>query len=129
MLTAIEKYALSTNSDVKLQDLADGQFVCAVSTLLMKRIHQQVKQSQEMVFIDSTSHIDQTNSALTILLCASSIGALPLGVIISSAQDQRAYTTGKFIFKYSNCTVHIYKDFHVCFKLVMLLLPTDTYIT
>jgi len=58
-----------------------SDFVCAAVTSVMKRVYGSLKQAAGMVFCDTTSHLDQTNTSLTVLLCGSPIGALPLGAI------------------------------------------------
>lgn len=39
--------------------------------------------------------LDQTNASLTVLMCGSVFGALPLGAIVTSGQDELCYTEGK----------------------------------
>ena len=46
-------------------------------------------------FVDSTSNLDQSNCTLSVLSSASPIGALPLGILISTSQDQECYTQGR----------------------------------
>lgn len=93
MFDAISKYKTNSDADIETRKLSDSgsEFVCDIITPLMKRVHQQLKASSEIVFVDTTFHIDQTNASLTILLCASTIGALPLGAFISSGQDEKCY--------------------------------------
>lgn len=65
----------------------------------MSKIHQEFWESREVVFVDTTSHVDQINTALTPLLCASPVGALPLGVIFTSSQEETSYTKGFLLLK------------------------------
>ena len=60
----------------------------------MRRAHQFLRESGEVVFVDSTSNCDRLNMAVTPLLCQSPAGSVPLGVIFTSSQDEIAYTKG-----------------------------------
>ena len=73
-----------------------SNYVCGIVKPFIMRVHEYVPEANEMVFVDTTSHIDQTNSSLTIMLCRTQFGALPLGCFISSAHDEFCYLTGKF---------------------------------
>ena len=55
-----------------------------------------LKESGEIIFVDSTSNLDRTDSYLTPLLCSSGLGSLPLGFIITSNQSEDCYKTGKY---------------------------------
>ena len=91
---AIKNYALE-NPDLHIElKLMGSAFVCAVVTPLMMRVHKLVPLAAEIVFVNSTTNLDQTNCTLTVFLCGSPIGALPLGVVISTSQDQDSYTEG-----------------------------------
>lgn len=94
MYLALEKYASSSKSLIKMD--IDGDWFCiALVTPFMIRIHKSLKEAGEVVFVDTTSHVDQVNTAITPLLCAGPAGASPLGVIFSSSQDERSYESGK----------------------------------
>lgn len=54
------------------------------------------------MFVDTTYHVEQINTVLTPLLCASPVGALPLGVIFTSSQEETSYTKGKVLVDYNN---------------------------
>ena len=93
MFDMIKTYSQTSPANIRLE--RNGQaFVCAIVSPLMKRIHQTMKESSEIVFVDTTSCIDRTNCSLTVMLCASPLAALPLGIIISSGQDEYCYVTG-----------------------------------
>ena len=96
MYSAITKYAESSDSEIQLRQTGNysSDFVCAAVMPVMKRVHASLKQAAETVFCDATSHLDQTNTSLTVLLCGSPIGALPLGAIVSSNQSETAFTEG-----------------------------------
>ena len=89
MYSAITKYAESSDSGIQLRQTGNysSDFVCAAVMPVMKRVHASLKQAAETVFCDATSH-------LTVLLCGSPIGALPLGAIVSSNHSETAFTEG-----------------------------------
>ena len=50
--------------------------------------------------MDTTSSVDNTNCSVTLLLCKGPLGAaVPLGIIISSGQDEVDYLAGLRILK------------------------------
>jgi len=79
MYSAKTKYAESSDFEIQLRQTGNNSpvFVCAAVTPVMKRVHASLKQAAETVFCDTTSHLDQTDTSLTVLLCGSPIGALP----------------------------------------------------
>lgn len=58
-----------------------------VSTPIMLRA-QQLKASSEIIFIDSSSSCDTTQTAVTLMLTASKAGAVPLAVLLHENQSQ-----------------------------------------
>ena len=81
------------NSDPRIK-ICEDKKVISIVTPLMERVHKFIPQAAEMVFIDSTSSVDQFQSSVTFIMTASPIGAMPLGVIISDGQDEESYTQG-----------------------------------
>ena len=76
-------------------------YVTVLVTDFMYRIHKDMKSASEVVFVDTTSHVDKTNCSLTILVCSSPAGGLPLGVILASSQTRDDYARGMSHFKFS----------------------------
>lgn len=62
--------------------------VIAICTPLMSRVHQSVQQAGEMVFCDATSSLDRFNSSMFVLSTSNAVGGLPLGVIITSDEQE-----------------------------------------
>ena len=62
-------------------------FILAVVTLLMERAHKLVRQSGELVYCDSTASLDNSNSAVVIVSCSISAGAIRLGAVMTSSED------------------------------------------
>ena len=70
-------------------------FVAVLVTQFMLRAHAQLPSASEMVYCDTIGHVDRTNCTLTILVCNSPAGVMPLGVIITSSQVTHDYLRGK----------------------------------
>lgn len=105
MFAAIDKYA-AANPNSKIEYKCHGEkFAIVLVSEFMLRIHQEFREAGEVVFVDTTSHLDQLNTALTPLLCAGPAGALPLGVIFTSSQDEESYTIGNVAFY---CAVQVH---------------------
>lgn len=97
MQTAIEKYFQSNPGSLIEMEFSETSFAIALVTPLMQRIHQKLKESAEVVFVDTTRHVDQINTAVTLLLCAGPSGALPLGLIFTSLQEQSSFIKDEFL--------------------------------
>lgn len=67
---------------------------------IMKRA-QGVRNSREIVFLDSTASVDATSSNLTAVLTATGGGAIPLGVIIHESQSMMGHEAGFSLLKES----------------------------
>ncbi len=60
----------------------------------MARVHQHIQQAGEMVFCDATSSLDRLNSSLFIISTSSAAGGLPLGVMITSDEQEDTVRQG-----------------------------------
>jgi hypothetical protein len=67
----------------------------AIVTPLMNRCHASIPQAAEILFVDTTSHVDLQNTSVTLLLTWSQTGAVPLGVLLTDCQTERAYKQGE----------------------------------
>lgn len=127
MFSAIKRYAENHPTSKIAWDEVDNRFIVVLATEFMLRVHKEFRETSEAVFVGTASHVDQIKTVITPLLCASPAGALPLGVILSSSQDDRSYTKGmimkmliillvyqmhliftaiKFMFGYANQSFH-----------------------
>ena len=75
-------------------DCDDKAFCAVLVTPFMRRVSG-LKESAEIIFIDSTANCDQLNMSVTPLLCCSPAGALPGAIAFTSSQDEETYTRGK----------------------------------
>jgi len=94
MYEAIDEMILDpANSILRGKDDLGGM-VLALVTPLMKRILSTMDQAAELIFMDSTSHLDLTNISVTLLFTWSPIGGLPIGILFTESQLASAYKTG-----------------------------------
>ena len=75
-------------------DTTSDEHVVAICTSLMKRVHQQVIQSSELVFLDSSGCMDTNNYRVFMLMTNCSAGGLPLGMFITTSESESALVTG-----------------------------------
>uniref|UniRef100_A0A7M5XMD0 MULE transposase domain-containing protein n=2 Tax=Clytia hemisphaerica TaxID=252671 RepID=A0A7M5XMD0_9CNID len=68
----------------RFEEKDDTPFIFCLLTPLMKRVHEQVKTSAELAFLDSSSNMEEFNLRVFLMVCHNPIGALPLGIIITS---------------------------------------------
>ena len=62
--------------------------IISVVTPLMKRVHKEVSQSGELVFVDATSNTDEHNLKVFLLCTHNVSGALPCGLVITSDEKE-----------------------------------------
>ena len=68
--------------------------ILAICTPIMRRAHQFIQQSRDVVFIDATSSFDRQNTSIFILSTVTLGGAIPLGVIVTSDEQEETITEG-----------------------------------
>ena len=71
----------------KISQTESGETIVVICNPFMKRVHQTIPQSAELVFIDATSNIDRNDTKLFHLVCPSMIGGLPLADILCTRED------------------------------------------
>ena len=79
------EYEFQLPNDKKIGDV---NFSVAVVTPLMIRVHQNIRASSELVFMDSTSNLDELNLRLFFMCAHSPAGGLPLAVFITSNETE-----------------------------------------
>ncbi|KAJ8277811.1 hypothetical protein GJAV_G00080350 [Gymnothorax javanicus] len=77
----------------KMATTEDCQLVIAICSPMMKRVHEKLRESGEMIFVDSSGNCNRQNHRVFLLLTHSPAGGLPLGVLISTAETQATITT------------------------------------
>ena len=73
--------------------------IIAVCTPLMFRVHENIQQAGEMTFCDATSSLDRFNTSLFILSTSHAAGGLPLGVIMTSDEQEETIRQGLELLK------------------------------
>ena len=68
--------------------------ILAVCTPLMSRANESIQQAEEMIFCDSTSTLDRLNTSMFILSTSTPTSGIPLGVIITSDEQQATIKSG-----------------------------------
>ena len=68
--------------------------VLAVCTPLMSRVHEHIKQSKELIFIDASSSFEDFNNPIFVISTSSAAGGLPLGVVVTSAESANVINRG-----------------------------------
>lgn len=104
-ITAQCYYLLVTHSylyagiDVRLSRTKDGaSWAVLVATPIMRRA-QQLHAAREIIFVDSTSSCDTTHATVTVLLAATSAGAVPIAVVLHNSQTAQAYAAAFTLLK------------------------------
>ena len=68
--------------------------ILALCTPIMRLAHEHVQQSRDVVFIDATSSFDRQNSSIVLLSTVMAAGAVPLGVMVTSDEQEETIVTG-----------------------------------
>ena len=71
----------------------------AICTPLMKRVHQRVIQSSELVFVDSSGSLDTSNYRVFMLMTNCSAGGLPLGIFVTTSESESVLVSGLELLK------------------------------
>jgi len=77
----------------------NDEHVVAICSPLMKRVHQHVRQSSELVFADSSGCMDTSNYRVFMLMTNCSAGGLPLGMFITTSKSELALVAGVDLLK------------------------------
>ena len=72
---------------VKHNEKDSQPLILVVITPLMKRVHRMVENSKDLVFIDSSSNMEEYNLRIFLVVTHSVGGALPLGIIVTSDEQ------------------------------------------
>lgn len=92
---AIEKYNSECGSVCAAsKKFDDSDYLVVLCSPLMKRVHKYLKSSGEMAFIDSGGQMDRHNTRIFPILAPSVMGALPVGLILTSSESERIVTEG-----------------------------------
>ena len=68
--------------------------VVAIVDPFMRRVHETIPQSGDIVFMDATSNLDRNDSKVFHLVCPSPVGGLPLATLITTREDSETVLFG-----------------------------------
>ncbi len=85
---------LKPSKKKKKKQRCNTPMILALCSPIMKRAHEHVQQSRDVVFVDATSSFDRQNSSIFLLSTVMPAGAVPLGVIVTSNEREDTITTG-----------------------------------
>ncbi|XP_077556983.1 uncharacterized protein LOC144170840 [Haemaphysalis longicornis] len=87
--------------DVRIQvDKATGCWAALVVTPIMSRT-QCLESASEIIFVDSTASCDTTRCTVTVVLAATSAGAVPVATLVHNSQTTEGYMTAFGLLKSS----------------------------
>nr|XP_027234725.1 uncharacterized protein LOC113826051 isoform X2 [Penaeus vannamei] len=117
MDSVIRKYAKENPSSTIELEFSENGFTAVLITDFMRRVHKEFKEAGDVVFVDTTCHVNEMNTAVTSLLCAGPAGAAPLGVIFTSSQEEGSYRAGFYMLKKALGKAAFYGQEHPhCFR-------------
>ena len=93
-LKSYEEENPEASTSYQLYEGDSQPLIIALVTPLMKRVHKEVQQSGELVFIDATSNTEEHNLKVFMLCTHHVAGALPLGILITSDEKQSTLCQG-----------------------------------
>jgi hypothetical protein len=88
---AVNDYNSSGNGKAVLQEFdtnAKKAFILCVVTGLMSRVYEKVPQACEIYYMDASASFEPLNTSITLLYTSCAVGALPLGLFITSDESE-----------------------------------------
>ena len=83
----VEDYNMSGQGRMVLQEYDanfGNAFILCIVTNLMNRVHEKICQAGEICYMDASAAFDSLNTLITFLYTSCTVGALPLGVFLTS---------------------------------------------
>lgn len=103
MITSLENFIKLYNEKCEdncaVLSKENENLAVAICSPLMKRVHENIKLSGEVMFVDSSGNMDRHNTRVFLLLCPSCVGALPLGIVLLYSESQESITNGLNLLK------------------------------
>ncbi|XP_034253910.1 uncharacterized protein LOC117652856 isoform X2 [Thrips palmi] len=90
----IDDYNLKCNSQCADIWIDNDDIVVVICSPLMKRVHELLKSSSEVVIMDFSGNMDRYDTRVGFLIAPSLAGGLPLGIIMTSAESEALITKG-----------------------------------
>ena len=83
----------------KFDEKTSQPLILVVVTPLMKRVHEMVQNAKDLIFVDSSSNMEEFNLRVFIVVTHSVCGALPLGIIFTSDEQGKTLQTAFELYK------------------------------
>ena len=116
LTSIVEDYNNSGQGKAVLQeyDAHNGKaFILCIVTGLMYRVHEKVPQARELCYLDASASFEPLNTSVTLLYTSCAVGALPLGLFITS--DETEVTLEKAV-------INLFRFFNVITSLINIKL-------
>ncbi|KAK8385057.1 hypothetical protein O3P69_012089 [Scylla paramamosain] len=94
VMDSILDYARNHPELILKIEMLDRRLCAVLVTSFMQRVHQELREAGEVVFVDASSFVDQSSSVVIPMLCAGPAGAALLAVIFTTSQDEAILTKG-----------------------------------
>ncbi|KAK3919949.1 Cleft lip and palate transmembrane protein 1-like protein [Frankliniella fusca] len=93
IIEAVKKFCEEYNKEkgsvcCKIEKVEGIHITVAICTPLMQRVHQLLKSSAEIMFVDSSGNMDSMNCRVLLLLTPSVAGGMPLGILITTSESE-----------------------------------------
>ncbi|GLH13503.1 Uncharacterized protein GBIM_18053 [Gryllus bimaculatus] len=105
MIKSLENLIENYNSKCKIEaaklyfEQDSNEIVVSICTPFMKRVHEHLKSSSEIMFVDYSGSEDRHRNRVFTLLAPSVAGALPVGIVILFSESENSFTKGLTLFK------------------------------
>lgn len=98
-----KRYTESCGSTRATVEDDGNDFILAICTPLMKSVRKDLKSSDTVMFIDSSSMYGIHNCRVFLLLSESVAGGLPLGIVLTMSEKEIVICTGISLIKTISC--------------------------
>ena len=88
----VQRYVSTHEKETTWFSEGGQPLVLAICTPIMARAHQMLRQAGELVYVDATSSLDRYNCPTFMFSTCTPAGGLPLGVVITSGEDEASIT-------------------------------------
>lgn len=105
MLNSLTEFIESYNKEcgsvcAKMEfDENNKELIVAICSPIMKRTHENLRSTAEIMFMDASGCMDRHNSRVFTLLAPSIAGALPVGLLILFSESENSITKGLKLFQ------------------------------
>ncbi|CAG8695424.1 3558_t:CDS:2, partial [Scutellospora calospora] len=87
----VNQYNESNNGKAILQiynSTTSTPFILCIVTSLIARVHEKIRQAGELCYLDASAAFDPLNTSISLLYTSCMVGALPLGIFLTSDEAE-----------------------------------------